>query len=147
MEEANMRHPFAVVTGLGAIAGLLVVGAYCTPNQSTPQETPSVSVLINMEPTTDGVDRPWFTLSVRKKETVQWTNGTKTDCLIWIGKDSPFDDRSFLLPAGARSKVYSVTRAPQAPEVAPPGEVYKVYKYGIDCGEAGFFDPGWGVTP
>jgi hypothetical protein len=138
-----MRKAFGIVIGCTLLCGLVMAAMHAV---SPP--TATVPVVINLNRNTEGVDPPWFELSYGRGDTVQWTAPKSVACTVGFKGDSPFaPQRTFAIPARGQSPVLKPTAAAAPPAGAPPGKVYKVYRYYVDCGAAGFFDPGGGMTP
>jgi hypothetical protein len=137
-----MRKAFGIVIGCTLLCGLVMAAMLAVP-----PPTPTVTVTINLNPDTDGVDEPWFVLSYGLHETLQWTNPTSSACTVAFKGKSPFAQRTFNIQARGQSPVLSPTPAAAPSAGASPGKVYKVYKYYVDCGAAGYFDPGGGMRP
>jgi len=137
-----MRKAFGIVIGCILLCGLVMAAMLAVP---PPTNNP---IIINGEFQTDGVNQPWFELSVGARDTVQWKNETGVLCTVSFGEQSPFDVEPIKVPSGEVRGPYEATKAPPPPPEAkvPQNKVYKVYKYSVKCGGA-TFDPGGGMRP
>jgi hypothetical protein len=139
-----MRKTIGIVIG----GVLLFVAAMAVLLATPPPTNNPITIVINGDFQTDGVDQPWFVLSKGANETVLWKNETGVPCTISYGKHGPFDVEPIDVPSGQQTGEFAPTKAPHAPPPAkvPPNGIYKVYKYTLDCGGT-IFDPGNGVRP
>jgi hypothetical protein len=136
-----MRKAIVVVIGCILLCGLLV--AAMVPRA---ESAPTVTVTINGNTKTDGVDQPWFELSRGRSETVQWHNVTGSKCTLTVSGGPPFPHRIVILN-GEYSDVFSAADAPGPPFPDwPEGKVYKVYHYSIDIEGGNLIEsPGGGI--
>ena len=138
-----MRKLFGIAIGCILLCGLVMAAMLAVPPPT------NNLIIINLDPETDGVDEPWFVLSKKGKDTVQWTNGCGLPCKVSFGPQSPFVEEPIDVGADATSKQYDAINAPNPPknwEKTKPNDVYIVYKYSIKC-DGTTFDPGGGVKP
>ena len=143
-----MRKTIAIVIGCIALCGLVMAAMRAVP---PPKNN---LITINGAFETGGVDQPWFVLSKKGKETVQWKNATTVPCTVSFafgGQSSPFDVEPIppVNGNGGVSDQYAANKAPDPPkdwEKTKPNDVYIVYKYSVKCGST-TFDPGGGIKP
>jgi hypothetical protein len=131
------------------IGGVLLFGVAMAVLRATPPPgTPPITIVINGDFETDGVNQPWFELSKGANEKVQWKNETGVPCTISYGKHGPFDVEPIDVPSGQQTAEFAPSKAPHAPPAVklPPNGIYKVYKYSVNCGGT-IFDPGNGIKP
>lgn len=136
-----MRKAFGIVVGCILLCGL-VVAMLAVPPQT---------VTINGDKKSQGVDKPWFELSVGAGDEVNWKNGTNNNCTVLFGPQTPFDDEAFQLDAKGKPGDQSVLYKPKPTKVGPKpagwgNDVYFVFKYTVVCGKD-HFDPGGGIRP
>jgi hypothetical protein len=135
-----MRKAFGIVIGCILLCGLATAAMLAVP-----PPTP-VTVTINGDMDTDGVDTPWFELSRSAGDTVQWANSTNSNCTLSFGKKKFLKQSEIDVPAKGQSIVLNASDAPAPKAGWPPNKVYKVYKYTVECGGVSF-DPGGGMRP
>jgi len=137
-----MRKAFGIVVGCILLCGLVMAAM-----RAVPPPTNNL-ITINLDPETDGVDEPWFVLSKKGKDTVQWKNESGVPCTVSFGAQSPFDVEPIVVPYNAVTVPYEPTKAAALSpgHKVPKNEIYKVYKYTVDCANV-TFDPGGGIKP
>jgi hypothetical protein len=138
-----MRKAFGIVIGCALFCGLVMAAMLAQAVRPPKAE----SIQINLNDQTEGVDKPWFELSRSAEDTVQWTNNNDFDCTVSFGKKRFLNYRDIPVPRKGQSIVLHAKDAPAPPPGWPSDRVYLFYKYSVNCGDAGYFDPGGGMKP
>jgi hypothetical protein len=94
----------------------------------------------------DGVDIPWFELSHGGEDTVEWHNGSAMECTLTFKGGAPFP-HSVTIASANDSPQFHARNGPPPPAGCPPGQIYRVYYYSVDCAKGCSFDPGGGMRP
>ena len=138
-----MRKMFGILIGCTLLCGL-VMAAMLAPQPPPPKPW---NIQINLDVDTGGVDTPWFELSRSAGDTVQWTNNNNFDCTVSFGNKKFLNHRDIAVPHNGQSIVLNAKDAQAAKQGWPPDKVYDFYKYSVNCGATGYFDPGGGIKP
>lgn len=152
-----MRKPLGILIG-----GVLLCGLVMAAVSATPQSTPvPITITINGDNATDGVDTPWFEVSyaLSANTTIQWINTTPSRCSILFKGGTPLIDSNDHPVHNIQIDPKTDQASPESPKYGvsvpapPPGwaqrwpdKVYKFYKYDLKCGNT-TWDPGGGIRP